>query len=416
MNWLINAAEKVGRHAEGRPKIPAGTPLDQAYALVARAYGISEVTLAESVAALFRLQPAALDGVDSRAIKLLPEKLARRHRVLPLRETHDEIVVATSDPTDYDAERAIEFIACRRVVMQIAGPSALAAAIETSYAPGHVIEALLRSMDTSASDDATAGAPDRAAARLTQLILDAAVDVNASEVAIEPGRHQGVVRFRVDGALRPYMRMPPGALASLVAHVKSMAGLDVAARLRPQRGVARVAAGGRVVELCVSTFPARDVERIVIRVHDPATARALDSLPTGDAEASDDPGARQRILLVHDDAGTRAVVAALLASSGYCVEIADDGDAALEWLARDAEFALVTLDLDMPRTCGIDVLRRMRAAPGTAGLPVIVLTGNESDDAEATLMSQGADDYVRKSLDPARFVARVRAVLRRAAA
>lgn len=416
MNWLINAAERVGGHAEGRPKIPAGTPLDQAYAMVARAYGITEATLAASVATLFRLQPAALDVAEPRAIKLVPEKLARRHRVLPQRETHDEIVVATSDPTDHDAERALEFIACRRVVMQVAEPRALAEAIEASYAPGRVIEALLQSMNT---DTPVARASDVSAApveRLVQLIIDAAVAARATAVRVEPGRHQGRVRFRVDGAMRPFMRMPPGALARVVSHVKALAGLDVAERLRPQHGSARIEVASGATDLRVSTFPARDMECVEIRLGDSEPAHALDRAPVGDANSGDESSARQRILLVHADAGARTVVAALLASSGYCVEIADDGAAAVDRLVCDADFALVALDLDMPGMCGAEVLRRMRAEPGTAGLPVLVLTGDAGGDAETSLMNDGADDYVRTALDPARFVARVRAVLRRAAA
>jgi two-component system response regulator TctD len=50
----------------------------------------------------------------------------------------------------------------------------------------------------------------------------------------------------------------------------------------------------------------------------------------------------------------------------------------------------------------------------TAGLPVLVLTGSGSEELEAELMDEGADDYIRKPLDPARFVARIKTVLRRA--
>lgn len=415
MNWLINAAERVGRHAEGRPRIPVGTPLDQAYTLVARAYGITEATLAASVAALFRLQTAALDVADSRAIRIVPEKLARRHRLLPLHETHDELVIATSDPTNHDAERAVEFIACRRVVMQVAAPRALATAIDASYAPDRVIETLLQSMAADGQSDAvtqdTSASP---VARLTQLILDASLTAHASEVHVEPGRHQGIVHFRVDGAMRPFMRMPLGTAACVVSYVKEMAALDVADRLRPQHGAARVTVAGRAIDLCVSTSHARDTERLTVRVLDPDAPRAPET--PFDADATDDGGARHRILLVHDDAGMRTVVATLLAASGYCVEIADDGAAALDRLAHDADFALVALDLAKRGVDGLDVLRRMRAAPATAGLPVIVLTADAGDAAELSVMRHGADDYVRHPLDPARFVARVRAVLRRAAA
>lgn len=74
----------------------------------------------------------------------------------------------------------------------------------------------------------------------------------------------------------------------------------------------------------------------------------------------------------------------------------------------------MVLDLDMPVLGGREVLARVRKSVATAGLPILVLTGSGSDDLEALLMEEGADDYIQKPLDPARFVARVKAALRRA--
>jgi len=76
---------------------------------------------------------------------------------------------------------------------------------------------------------------------------------------------------------------------------------------------------------------------------------------------------------------------------------------------------LMVVDLDMPGMGGREVLARVRQTVATAGLPVLVLTGSGTEEMEAELMEAGADDYIRKPLEPARFVARVRAALRRAA-
>jgi DNA-binding response OmpR family regulator len=76
---------------------------------------------------------------------------------------------------------------------------------------------------------------------------------------------------------------------------------------------------------------------------------------------------------------------------------------------------LLVLDLQMPRLDGNEVLRRVRSDVRTAGLPVIVLTGSDESGTETGLLDAGADDYVRKPIDPARFTARVRAALRRVA-
>jgi DNA-binding response OmpR family regulator len=62
---------------------------------------------------------------------------------------------------------------------------------------------------------------------------------------------------------------------------------------------------------------------------------------------------------------------------------------------------------------GRQVLEAVRSGIQTATIPVIVLTGNEDPEAEIRLMDLGADDYIRKPIDPPRFVTRVRATLRR---
>jgi DNA-binding response OmpR family regulator len=95
------------------------------------------------------------------------------------------------------------------------------------------------------------------------------------------------------------------------------------------------------------------------------------------------------------------------------VKCAADGSEALVYLARGEYFDLLVLDLDMPMLGGREVLRAVRGAVSTAGLPVVVLTGTQDPGAEVELMEQGADDYIRKPIDPPRFLTRVRAALRR---
>jgi DNA-binding response OmpR family regulator len=77
---------------------------------------------------------------------------------------------------------------------------------------------------------------------------------------------------------------------------------------------------------------------------------------------------------------------------------------------------LMVLDLSMPAMGGMEVLRHVRRTASVASLPVVILTGSDEQDSEADIMDAGADDYIRKPIDPARFVARIKAVLRRAVA
>src|SRR5256885_15809830 len=76
--------------------------------------------------------------------------------------------------------------------------------------------------------------------KLANLILHDAVSERASDIHLEPGRDGGPVRFRVDGVLRPFIPLPPPALTRVVSRIKIMGKLDIADRLRPQDGRARL--------------------------------------------------------------------------------------------------------------------------------------------------------------------------------
>ncbi len=154
----------------------------------------------------------------------------------------------------------------------------------------------------------------------------------------------------------------------------------------------------------------QEVERVV---GDMAEELAVAATPVAEpASVASAP----RVLLVEDDAVCRKVAKRLLQEGGYEVVEAESGEAALARLDIDDRVALVVLDMGLPTIQGDEVLRRMRTSPATASLPVLVLTGSPDPDLEVRLMEDGADDYIRKPIEPKRFVTRVKAALRRAAA
>jgi len=130
-----------------------------------------------------------------------------------------------------------------------------------------------------------------------------------------------------------------------------------------------------------------------------------------EAELSKGP---PRILLVDDDEDARLLMRTLLERDGYEVQDAEDGHRALDILRENPEYSLVILDLTMPGLDGREVLQQIRGSVETAALPVLIRTGTGNETVEAELLEAGADDYVAKSVDSDRFMARVHAVLRRA--
>lgn len=120
-----------------------------------------------------------------------------------------------------------------------------------------------------------------------------------------------------------------------------------------------------------------------------------------------------RVLIVDDDQRVRTVVAWQLEADGFAVTEAGDGAAALAQI-EDNRPDLVVLDLSLPGVGGLDVLRRVREAEGTAApLPVIVLSGRSGETDRIIGLDLGADDYLVKPFEHDELLARVRALLRR---
>jgi two-component system response regulator MprA len=117
-----------------------------------------------------------------------------------------------------------------------------------------------------------------------------------------------------------------------------------------------------------------------------------------------------RILVVDDDQAVRDSLRRSLAFNGYDVELAGDGLAALESIARNRPDAVV-LDVMMPRLDGLEACRRLRSAG--EDLPILVLTARDAVSDRVAGLDAGADDYLPKPFALEELLARLRALLRR---
>jgi phosphate regulon transcriptional regulator PhoB len=124
------------------------------------------------------------------------------------------------------------------------------------------------------------------------------------------------------------------------------------------------------------------------------------------------PGAK--ILVVEDEPDIRGLVRYNLEQEGFSVVEAADAEAALG-LVRSEHPALLVLDLMLPGMDGLRLCRLLRERPETAQIPIVMLTAKATEIDRVLGLEMGADDYVSKPFSPRELVARVRAVLRRAA-
>jgi two-component system OmpR family response regulator len=120
-----------------------------------------------------------------------------------------------------------------------------------------------------------------------------------------------------------------------------------------------------------------------------------------------------RLLLVEDDTMIGEVVLDLLRAEHYAVDWVKDGEMADTALRQNQNYDLVLLDLGLPRRDGLDVLRAMRARKDRT--PVLVATARDAVSQRIAGLDAGADDYVLKPYDLDELLARIRALLRRAA-
>jgi two-component system alkaline phosphatase synthesis response regulator PhoP len=118
------------------------------------------------------------------------------------------------------------------------------------------------------------------------------------------------------------------------------------------------------------------------------------------------------ILVVDDDRQIARLLRAYLEQSGFQVSVAHDGETALHAIRRERP-DLVVLDLMLPDRDGWDVTRTVRADPGLAATPILMLTARVDETDRVVGLELGADDYVTKPFNPREVVARVRAILRR---
>ena len=301
MHWLVRVAERAGLAGREALDIPPATPAREAWPVLIRAFFISDQRLAELVAEYFRLEVADIASGDPNAVLLIPEGMARKHHIFPIQESDRHLVVATCDPTDVEAERALGFSTGRTPVFEVAWPMAIGDALDQRLAPDKAVETLLGTLEAE-MDEADAAVklveemgPEHisedevqatSVVKLTNLILRDGIAHGASDIHIEPGRRAGVIRYRVDGVLCKHMDLPMSALNRIISRIKILSKMDIADRLRPQDGKARVRIKNLSYDLRVSTIPAGGAEKCVIRMLDSNVSVTLEDLGIPEYELS----------------------------------------------------------------------------------------------------------------------------------
>ena len=243
-------------------------------AFLSRQYGIQSITLSQ------------LD-IDPDILKLVPEQIARKYEVLPVKLQGNTLTLAMGDPTNVFALDDVGFMTNLQVIPAVASQAAIRQAIDRSYdSKGGGIADIVSEMEGAAADVELVEGDEEAAAskvdvfelkesadeapvvRLINMILVDAIRRGASDIHLEPYEKVFRVRFRVDGVLHEIMTPPKRLEAALTSRVKIMASLDIAERRLPQDGRIKLRFNQREIDFRVSTLPTIYGEKTVMRILD----------------------------------------------------------------------------------------------------------------------------------------------------
>jgi type IV pilus assembly protein PilB len=234
---------------------------------------ITEEELYSALAEIYNVPYVDLDtvSIDSELVKLIPEHISRRYKLIPLRMEGDKIVVGMSNPVNIYALDDVRIITGRDVEPVLVPEKQIEKALDRIYTIQTGIEQTL--LDIGVPEEETEPTveileDEAPVVRLVNLTISQAVQEGASDIHIEPRENEVKIRFRVDGVLHDVMSPPKRIFPTLVARIKILSNMDIAERRLPQDGRFRVTTGGRVVDFRVSTLPIMYGEKVVMRLLD----------------------------------------------------------------------------------------------------------------------------------------------------
>ncbi|MDD4337707.1 MAG: GspE/PulE family protein, partial [Firmicutes bacterium] len=213
-------------------------------------------------------------------IKLVPESMARRYKVLAIERRGDKLTLAMADPLNVLAIDDIKLATGFEVEPVVSPEDEIARALEQYYGSSEDISEVVRDLEQYSEDsiefasyeeeigvDRLRELVDEApVVRLVNMIIAQAVGERASDIHVEPQATGVRVRYRVDGILREIMDLPRGSHAAIASRFKIMSNMDIAERRVPQDGRVQLKVEGEEIDLRVSTLPTIYGEKVVCRV------------------------------------------------------------------------------------------------------------------------------------------------------
>ncbi|UAA39090.1 Flp pilus assembly complex ATPase component TadA [Paraneptunicella aestuarii] len=209
-------------------------------------------------------------------IKLISEVQARRLKAIAIEDRGGSVLVGMSDPADLSVVDTLSGIISKPIELAIVREKQLYNAFDTYYRRTEDIASFAQALATEHKDDeefdlsiaASTEEEDTTVAKLLQSIFEDAVQMNASDIHIEPDERALRIRQRVDGVLQESLINERNIANALVLRLKLMSGLDISEKRLPQDGRTNIRIKGRSIDVRVSTMPVQYGESVVMRLLD----------------------------------------------------------------------------------------------------------------------------------------------------
>jgi type II secretion system protein E len=210
-------------------------------------------------------------------LQQLPKDIAKRFKIVPVAETETGLMIAVSDPLDFDTFDALNAVMKRDLEFVVATPEAIQTAYRKYYASAdEAADELANSFgeisiagEESAGEGAEGDVADAPIIKMVTMMLIEAYNVRASDIHLEPLEKRFRVRFRIDGVLHEMQNPPKKLQSAIVSRLKIMTGtMSIAEKRLPQDGRIQVKMGKRAIDLRVNSIPTVHGESIVMRILD----------------------------------------------------------------------------------------------------------------------------------------------------
>lgn len=223
-------------------------------------------------------------ALDRKVLDLIPEKIARRYKIIPLFKIENVLTIAMSDPLDIISIDDIYKLVGFKVEAVIASGESIRVAIDQWYSMGEARKELVEELadefkevqkeeelqyDKEISEiHLKQEASEAPIVKLVNSYIAQAMLEGASDIHMEPKRGFMAIRFRIDGFLYNKHRLPIRLIAPVTSRIKVLSGLDISKKRIPQDGSIGFVIRDKSIDIRTSTFPSMYGENIVLRLLD----------------------------------------------------------------------------------------------------------------------------------------------------